>query len=357
MFYCPVKIFETLSLEDTNIDLKDFGEKCLIVTGKNSSKENGSLDELTNFLQSQKIKYSIFDKVDPNPTFSNIVEGITLSENTFFPDFVIGLGGGSPMDAAKAIGILLKNPKYRVMDLYNPNLEKDSLPLIMIPTTAGTGSEVTQYSVLTNENTKQKRGFASQSIFPKIAILNPKYQYHTPIRIVIDTGMDVLSHAVEAILSTKANWYSDMVSIKAIKMVKDNLQNSINGDKKARENMMRASTLAGIAISQTGTIMIHAMGYPLTTYKGIAHGRANAILMPVVLDYLSKYTEKVYDIYSIFGDADAFSSFVKSFVPDNVNLTQEEIDRFSSMTVNAGNMKVTPTEVSLYDLSLLYSKI
>ncbi len=341
MFYCPVKIYETESLNDINIDFKHFGEKCLIVTGRSSSKRNGSLDELIGTLDDNKIQYEIFDKVVPNPTFGNIISGVEFIKETFFPDFIIGLGGGSPMDAAKAIGVLLKNPEYEVEDLYNTDLERDSLPLIMIPTTSGTGSEVTQYSVLTNEQTFQKRGFGSYGIFAKIAILNPKYQTDVPEDIAIDTGMDVLSHAVEGVLSIKSDWYSDAIALKAIKMVKDNLKNAVFGVPEARKMMMRASTLAGITIAQTGTIMIHAMGYPLTTYKKIPHGRANAILMPVVLKYLSKYTGKANKIISVFGSIDAFDSFIKGFVSEKLSMDDDEIVRFASMVVNAGHMKVT----------------
>jgi alcohol dehydrogenase len=357
MFFCPVKIVETSSLNDIGDLFKEMGNNCLIVTGKHSSKQNGSLNELKTVFENLGINYSVFDKVEPNPSFKNIIEGVTFAKNSIIPDFVVGLGGGSPMDAAKAIGVLLKNPSYRVLDLYNTDLGRDSISLVMIPTTAGTGSEVTQYSVLTNESTNIKKGFGSFGIFPKIAILNPKYQKVSPIKLVIDTGMDVLSHAVEAFLSTKATWYSDQIALKSIKMVKDFLQKSIEGSFEARNMMIRASTLAGIAIAQSGTIMIHAMGYPLTTFKGIPHGRANALLMPEVLNYLSKYTDKVYAIFDIFDSYDGFALFVKKFVEEKVELSEEEINEFSKLTIGAGNLAITPTKVSLYDVMELYSKI
>ncbi len=357
MFFCPVRIIETESLETLSNDFKQFGTNCLIVTGRHSSKENGSLKDLEETLKKSNIQYSIFDKVEPNPTFKNVLEGVAFANNIGKLDFIIGLGGGSPMDAAKAIGILYKNPKYRVKDLYNSELSRDSLPLIMIPTTAGTGSEVTQYSVLTNELTKEKKGFASYTIFPKIAILNPKYQDNLPIRLLIDTGMDVLSHAIESILSTRSNWYSDLVAVKAIELVKLNLQKSVENISPARREMIRASTLAGVAIAQAGTIMIHAMGYPLTTFKDIPHGRANALLMPHVLRYLSKYTDRVQIIETIFDGLDNFESFIRSFVHETISLESDEIDKFSLMTMNAGNLKITPTEVGLYDLKELYAKI
>ncbi len=357
MFFCPVRIIETSSLNEVKTLFRDMGNNCLIITGRYSSKQNGSLNELRSVFKDIGINFSIFDEVTPNPSFKNIIEGVTFAKNSITPDFIVGLGGGSPMDAAKAIGVLLKNPSYRVLDLYNADLERESIPLIMIPTTAGTGSEVTQYSVLTNESTNIKKGFGSFGIFPKVAILNPEYQKDSPIKLLIDTGMDVLSHAVEAFLSIKSNWYSDQVALKSMRLVKDYLQKSLEGSFEARKMMIRASTLAGIAIAQSGTIMIHAMGYPLTTFKGIPHGRANALLMPEVLRYLSKYTDKVYGIFDIFGSIDEFDFFIKKFVEEKIKLSEEEVEKFSNLTIEASNMKVTPIKVSIYDLRELYSKI
>jgi len=246
-------------------------------------------DRVFKGLRRKRIKPLLFQRIDPEPAPQSaekaaekaIKKGCTL---------VVGIGGGSSLDTAKAAAVLARN-KGKVQDYVGLDLvPKPGLPTIMIPTTAGTGSEVTFTAVFTNRADKTKGGINSRFLYPTVALLDPELTLSLPPKITAQTGMDALTHAMEAYTSKQANPLSDLVAEKAIRLIGENLPKAVkNGqDLKAREGMLLGSLLAGMALANAGVGAVHAMAYPLGALFNIPHGLANAVLLPYVLEFNRK---------------------------------------------------------------------
>ena len=363
--YLPTKvIFGTGKLNELSEHLPTSIKRALIITGKRSSRENGSLQALQDVFKKLRITYEVFDRVEPNPSTNTVNEAGQLARNES-PDIIVGLGGGSAMDAAKCVAVLATNPG-NIEDYIGKEATNPPLPIVAIPTTAGTGSEVTQYAVLTDTKLNRKRAYASTKIFPTLAVLDPQFTVTMPAHVTIDTGMDALTHAIEGYLSTRATPLSDVLAIEAIKLIKTYLPKvaTNGGDLTARSHMLYASMLAGMVISQTRTIMLHAIGYPLTTLYGIPHGRANAIMLPYVLDFLTDVrTDRIEEIIKLFGGKDltAIEQFVHSLgistKLSDYGITEPDISRFVDDVKNrTRNLSVTPKPVTPADILTLYHR-
>ncbi|SHH38688.1 iron-containing alcohol dehydrogenase family protein [Thermosipho atlanticus] len=331
-FYLPTKIMYENEILKNEID--KLGKRFLIITGK-SSKRNGSLEDLINLLESLDKEYEIFDESKENPP-KELIENITQKYGKNW-DVVVGLGGGSPMDTAKAVAVLCKN-NISVEDLYDQSKYDTAANILCIPTTAGTGSEVTQYSVLTING--RKRGFKHEKIFPKIAILNPKYTISLPKDLTISTGLDAFSHAVESALSLRSNEFSEIFAFKAIKIIKNTLPKLVNDleNYEYRKEMLLASTYAGIAISITGTTIAHSLGYSLTTDKNLRHGIATAVFLPFEMKIAGTKKSKI--IHELVGDIE---DFIKTLgVEIYFETNESEIEKWVNAVSNSSHVKVTP---------------
>jgi alcohol dehydrogenase len=228
----------------------------------------------------------LFDKIEREPSPKSAEQGATIARAKGCRA-VIGLGGGSALDTAKAVAVLAKN-KGGVSDYVGlDRVPRPGLPAIMVPTTAGTGSEVTFTAVFTNRKTKTKGGINSRFLYPAAALLDPELTLSLPPRITAETGLDALTHAMEAYTSNKANPLSDLVAEKAIALIGGSLKRAVTkgSDLRARETMLLGSLLAGLALANAGVTAVHAMAYPLGAFFNIPHGLANAVLLPGVLDF------------------------------------------------------------------------
>jgi len=265
-----------------------FGKKALIVTGSTSSRTNGSLADVISALAKNGQSYEIFDTVPPNPGVDCVYMGAGIAKKTGC-DFVIALGGGSPMDAAKVIA-LLAIKEIPVDRLFAGDYGSEILPMVFIPTTAGTGSEVTPYAIITNEAAETKTGIATPLFFPRLALLDAKYMESLSKRTMINTVIDSLSHSIEGIISNRASMLTDTLATKAIELVGENFPSLADSSLtfEMRENLLLASSLGGMVISNTGTTLLHAMGYSLTYFKDIDHGRANGLLLVSYLQFVQK---------------------------------------------------------------------
>jgi len=288
-FYLPTRIhFGQNKIKQVGKVAKLYGKKALVVTGKSSARKLGFLQIIENKLKQEKIKSLFFEQVEPNPSVDTINKGASFF-NKGACDMIIALGGGSPLDAAKAIGILAKN-SLPVSCYFGKNkVENNIPPLIAIPTTSGAGSEVTPYTVITDNQdiNHPKKIIADWHLFPKEALIDPTLTLSLPSRLTTDTGIDALSHAIESYLSKKSFFLSEAIALKAIKIIGKYLPQAINHPKdiETRGYLSYAATLAGLTISLTGATLLHAMGYPLTSDLGISHGRANGILLPWFWEY------------------------------------------------------------------------
>ena len=284
-FYMPTRVYDEPDCVRTHgKELAALGKKALIVTGHSSSKKNGSLQDVTDALTEQGTPYVIFDEVEENPSVETVLEGadLALSEGA---DFVIGIGGGSPMDASKAIAFLARLGSYTAASLYDPSLPAKALPVAAVPTTCGTGSEVTGVSVLTVHSMRTKASIP-QRIFPVLALVDGKYLESSPQSVIVSTSVDALAHMVESYESKKADDYSKAMVLAGLG-VWGSIKDVLSGEREASEedyrSLMRASTFAGMAIAQTGTSIPHALSYILTYEQRVPHGIACGFFLAAYL--------------------------------------------------------------------------
>lgn len=249
-------------------------------------KKAGLLKKITDPLKKAKMDFEVYDKIDPEPGLKLADAGCKLAAKSGC-DCVIGVGGGSAMDVAKAVSILLTNGGKAEDYLGLGKISKPGVPKIMVPTTAGTGAEVTFTAVFINEKTGSKGGMNGDPLYPDAALLDPELTVSVPPHITAATGIDAFTHAIEGYLSTQAHSISDMYALEAIEMISRNLpQAYANGDNlEARSAMLMGSLLAGKALATAGVGLVHAMAYPLGGMFGIPHGLANAVLLPYVVEY------------------------------------------------------------------------
>ena len=303
-FKIPAKIyFEKDSIEYLH-QMKEM-HRVIIVTDR-SMVDLGFVNKVTDQLKlrRQEVQYQLFCDVESDPSIQTVQKGVSLMRS-FNPDTIIALGGGSPMDAAKGMWLFYEYPevdfndlKQKFMDIRKrafryPELGKKA-KLVCIPTTSGTGSEVTPFAVITDAVEHKKYPLADYALTPTVAIIDPSFTLSLPRSVIADTGMDVLTHATEAFVSTLASDYTDGLAIQAIKMVFKYLKRSYDeGDFEAREKMHNASCLAGMAFANAFLGMNHSMAHKIGAEFHVPHGRANAILLPYTIRYNGTKPQKL----------------------------------------------------------------
>lgn len=269
-------------------------KKAFIVTDK-GLVQAGLVEKVTNLLKEKNLSYEVFDKTVPNPTVSIIKEGIEAFKNSG-ADYLLAIGGGSPIDSAKAIGIVIANPEFSdIVSLEGVAPTKNpSVPIFAVPTTSGTAAEVTINYVITDEVKKRKFVCVDVHDIPAVAFIDSEMMAGMPKGLAAATGMDALTHAIEGYI-TKGAWeMSDMFHIKAIEIIARSLKSSVEGDLSAREEMALGQYIAGMGFSNVGLGLVHGMAHPLGAWYDTPHGVANAILLPVVMDYNKEYTSEKY---------------------------------------------------------------
>lgn len=261
------------------------GERILVITDKGLLNA-GVLENVFKTLKKEAIEYFIYDNVKPNPRDKDCMEAYELAKEKDV-DLLIGIGGGSSMDTAKAVGTLLSHGG-NIGDWYGLNKLKHPItPLICIPTTAGTGSEITFFSVITDTSTKLKMNILDINVAPRIAILDPELTVSLPSLITASTGMDALTHAIEAYTCNLAEPITDALALYAIELIVNNLETAVNygNNIRARENMLAGSLIAGIAFGNADVGGVHCMAEALGGLYDTPHGIANSMLLPYVFDY------------------------------------------------------------------------
>jgi len=326
-FEIPTTIYQEVNaVKNHASELSALGKKALIVTGKNSSKANGSLKDVIDALSDNKTEYVIYNKIEENPSVEQIMVVANIGR-TIGIDFVIGIGGGSPMDAAKAIALMIKNTDSSEQVLYQ-NIPLDALPVAEVPTTCGTGSEVTPFAILTRHDIHTKQSI-SHRIFPMLALVDPKYLKQAPASVITNTAIDTLGHLLESYFNTKATDYTKMLCMCGMKewaKIHDAIR-GITPNEEACEKLMFASSLGGMAISHTSTALPHGCSYYLTYEKNIPHGKAVGVFLPGYLASLTKeYQPEVIQILKVLGfeSMEIFCDFIRQTI-GTVELKEEEI--------------------------------
>ena len=300
----PTRIqFGVGSINNLAKTIQEFnGSKVFLVIDPALNK-TGIASQITAPLDNAGLPYVIYDTIDPEPGLKLADKGYKLAKSSGC-DCVIGAGGGSAMDVAKAVAILLTNGGKAADYLGLDKIAKPGVPKIMVPTSSGTGAEVTFTAVFINEKTGSKGGMNGAPLYPEAAILDPMLTLSLPPKITASTGIDALTHALEAYTSTQAHTISEMYSLEAIKLISQNLPKAYaNGSNlEARSALLMGSLLGGKALATAGVGLVHAMAYPMGGMFGIAHGLANAILLPYVIEYnLIGNMEKYASLAAILG--------------------------------------------------------
>ncbi|MFW6195931.1 MAG: iron-containing alcohol dehydrogenase [Thermoplasmatota archaeon] len=266
-------------------------KKPLIVT------DEGIIDAgLLNELDLSTINYKVFDKVEPNPKDYNIENGAEFAEN-FDPDGIIVVGGGSSIDAGKGINVLLNESGSEIRKYFGKNtVKEDLLPMIVLPTTAGTGSEVTFSAVISDSKNKRKMSIRSEKIAPDVAILDPKLTISLPKKITAYSGMDAFTHAIEAYTAKTATVITDSLALYSMEIILNNLVNAYNDlkDIEARSAMLLGSTLAGMSFNHSDVASVHCMAETLGGSYDAPHGLCNSVILPFVMEYSKDHCREKY---------------------------------------------------------------
>ncbi len=269
-------------------------QKALIVTDGDLVKF-GVTAKVTDILDREGMAYNVFSQVKANPTVDIVKRGVEAFRYSG-ADYLIAIGGGSPIDTAKAVGIIVNNPQFADVTSLEGAVDtpNKAVPTIAIPTTAGTAAEVTINYVITDEEKKRKFVCVDVHDIPQVAIVDPDMMSSMPRGLAAATGMDALTHAIEG-YTTKGAWeMTDMFHLQAIRMIAANLKDAVNGDMKAKEEMATAQYIAGMGFSNVGLGVVHGMAHPLGAFYDTAHGIANAVLLPYVMEHNADATGEKY---------------------------------------------------------------
>ena len=310
-YYMPVRVYtENECVKNHSRELAALGTKALIVTGRNSARKNGSLDDVTAALEAEGRPWALFDEVEENPSVETVVRAAAMAKETG-ADFVIGIGGGSPLDAAKSVAWLMRNDSS---GLFDESAGVDYAPLAAVPTTCGTGSEATSVSVITRHELQFKYSIA-HPVFFDLSLVDGKYLKTAPLRIIRETAVDALSHMWEGWQNVRSTDFSRMFVKSGLEIWSRSLP-VLRGEKEAddqdRQNLMTASTMAGMAIAHTKCGIPHALSYWVTYHLGVPHGRAVGMFQAAYLEEADEKTRQTLLTMAGFTGLDDFDEFFNS---------------------------------------------
>lgn len=345
-----------------------YGKKALIVTGRGSTKKSGLLDRVADSLAASKTASVIFDKVTQNPLTTTVCEGVALAKESGC-DMVVGVGGGSVMDAAKGIAFCCVNEGDISDYIFGKRQGKKALPIILIPTTCGTGSEGNQIAVLTNPETKDKKALYTMNIMPSASIVDPDVMRTMPKQVLSSVGFDAFTHALEAYTSKKASPLTDAQALLAIRLISGNLPKLMENydDDEAWEAVSLAATLGGMVIGAAGVSAAHGMEHPASGLKNIVHGRGLAALTPPIVERLAPaLPEKFSEVSRLLGGkdekdcADRIRAFLRSIDLEvklgelGISLDDVEWMTENCMKISIGNLNNAPLVFSREEVAEIY---
>ena len=389
-FYVPTDIYvEKECVKNHAKDLLAVGKRALIVTGHSSAKANGSLNDVTEVLNDGGVAYQIFDEVEENPSTDTVGKGAQIARN-FNADFIIGIGGGSAIDAAKAMAILLVNPSVNADELHKaPSHPLNHAPVVAVPTTCGTGSEATPVAIITNHKINLKKSIPHR-IFPVLALVDGKYLASAKKQLIVNTAVDALAHMVESILNVHSNMLNRMCPEYGLKLwgeCKEALlasenaatendsgnaapargnaaaqkatQNAAPIDASLYEKLMYTSTIAGMSIAMTSTAVPHGMSYDLTLHAGVPHGPAVGYFLAAYVEVCQKKVPAdVEKILSLLGlkNIEEFAAMLRKLI-GTCTVTRELRDKFATvMKTNHSKLDLVPGGITPDEVEYIYDK-
>ncbi|MGN0633716.1 MAG: iron-containing alcohol dehydrogenase [Oscillospiraceae bacterium] len=347
-----------------------FGKNALIVTGSGSTKRSGLLDRVAESVKAAGLGAVIFDRVTQNPLTSTVYEAAALAKENGC-DMVIGVGGGSVMDAAKAAAFCCVNGGDISEYIFGKKQGSGALPIILIPTTCGTGSECNQIAVLTNPETKDKKALYTMQIMPSVSIIDPDVMKTMPLHVLSSVGFDAFTHALEAYTSKKSNPLTDVQALLAMRLLSENLPKLTGGceSDEAWEAVSLAAALGGMVIGAAGVSAAHGMEHPASGLKNIVHGRGLAALTPIITERLAPYLpEKFGEVSRILGGrdesdcAESIRRFLKSIDLEvtlgQLGITAGDVEWMTDncMKISSGNLANAPFTFSREEVAEIYTK-
>ena len=380
-FYVPTDIYvEKDCVKNHAKDLLAVGKRALIVTGHSSAKANGSLNDVTEVLNNGGVAYQIFDEVEENPSTDTVGKGAQIARD-FGADFIIGIGGGSAIDAAKAVALLIVNPGLNADELHKaPSHPLDHAPVVAVPTTCGTGSEATPVAIITNHKIHLKKSIPHR-IFPVLALVDGKYLASAKKQLIVNTAVDALAHMVESILNVHSNMLNRMCPEYGLKLwgeCKEALIASVAANNTSAQNtsqnaaldvatvdaslyekLMYTSTIAGMSIAMTSTAVPHGMSYDLTLCKGTPHGPAVGYFLAAYVETCQKKVPAdVEKILSLLGlkNIEEFAEMLRKLI-GTCTVTRELRDKFAAaMKVNRSKLDLVPGGITPEEVEFIYDK-
>ena len=398
-FYVPTDIYvEKDCVKNHAKELLAVGKRALVVTGHSSAKVNGSLNDVTEVLNAGEVAYKIFDEVEENPSTDTVGKGAQIARE-FGAEFIIGIGGGSAIDAAKAMAILLVNPSVNADELHKaPSHPLDHAPVVAVPTTCGTGSEATPVSIITNHKINLKKSIPHR-IFPVLALVDGKYLASAKKQLIVNTAVDALAHMVESILNIHSNMLNRMCPEYGLKLwgeckealiasvaannatakcvvagnaAQDAAQNASENaatkndsgnaapiDASLYEKLMYTSTIAGMSIAMTSTAVPHGMSYDLTLSKGTPHGPAVGYFLAAYVEICQKKVPNdVEKVLSLLGlkNVEEFAEMLRKLI-GTCTVTRELRDKFAAaMKVNRSKLDLVPGGITPEEVEYIYDK-
>ena len=342
----------------------------------NETSYHGS-GAITNILEESNLEYEIYSNIKPNPTIENVQNGVNAYKKSN-ADYIIAIGGGSSIDTAKAIGIIINNPEFedvRSLEGVAPTKNK-CVPIIAVPTTAGTAAEVTINYVITDAEKNRKFVCVDTNDIPVVAIVDPDMMESMPKGLTAATGMDALTHAIEGLITRGAWEMSDMFHIKAIELISKHLRGAVENTKEGREGMALGQYIAGMGFSNVGLGIVHSMAHPLGALYDTPHGVANAIILPTVMEYNAEVTGDKYKyIAKAMGVENVENMSVEEYrkaaidavkklssdigIPSNLKdiVKVEDIDFLAQSAYDDACRPGNPKETSVEDIANLYKSL
>lgn len=344
------------------------GENVLVVTGTGSTKRSGLLDRVLASLKAAGLGAAVFDKVTQNPLTTTVYEGVELAKAEGC-GVILGVGGGSIMDAAKAIAFCTVNAGDVSDYIFGKKQGAGALPIVLLPTTCGTGSEGNQIAVLTNPETKDKKALYTMQVMPRVSVIDPDVMTTMPKSVLSSVGFDAFTHSLEAYTSKKANPITDAQALLGMQLLADDLPKLVSGEGGAAEweAVSLAATLGGMVIGEAGVSAAHGMEHPASGLKNIVHGRGLAALTPPIVERLaSADPEKFARVSVLLGGsgADDCAESIRRFLKaidlsvklSDLGITAEDVPWMTEncMKISIGNLKNAPVTFSREEVEQIY---
>ena len=361
-FYVPTDIYvEKNCVKNHAKDLLSVGSRALIMTGHSSAAANGSLIDVTEVLKAGEVPFQIFSEVEENPSTDTVGKALQTARD-FNADYIVGIGGGSAIDAAKAVALLLLNPDLHADELHKtPQNPLNHAPVVAVPTTCGTGSEATPVAIITNHKINLKKSIP-HVIFPALALVDGKYLASAKKSLIVNTAVDALSHMVESILNVKSNILNRMCPEYGLKLwgeYKDALLSDSDVDESLYKKLMLTSTIAGMSIAQTSTAVPHGMSYDLTLHAGVPHGPAVGYFLAAYVEICNKFVpEDIQKILSLLQlqNIGEFYEMLRHLI-GTCTVTRKMRDNFAAaMKMNRSKLDLVPGGITPEDIDYIYDK-